>query len=109
MGRGPVGGPMRAKPTEGGRPRLCLILRGNVSQTGARRDEWRKRVLAARTRTEVFVWDLFDCFNMGWVLASLSSLFAAASGPGVGFALLSGLLVMVVGVGLGREGRRVFG
>lgn len=74
MGRGPAGGPMRAKPTEGGRPRLCSILQGNVSQIGARRDEWRKRVLAGRTRTEVFVWDLFDYFNTGWALASLSSL-----------------------------------
>ena len=100
---------MRAKPTEAGRPRLCSILRGNVSQIGARRDEWRKRVLAGRTRTEVFVWDSFDCFNTGWALASLSSLLRRREWSGVGFALLSGLLAMVVGVGLGREGRRVLG
>ena len=45
-----------------------------TSQIRAGWDEERKSVLARRTRTEVFIWDLFDCFNRGWALASLSSL-----------------------------------
>lgn len=52
--------------------------------------ERKRRALARRTRTEVFIWDLFDCLNTGWALVSLSSLCAAASGPGRGSRSLLG-------------------
>lgn len=87
VGDGPwsCGGTYAGEDDRKGTSAPLLNLAGaRTSQIRARWDEERKRVLERRTRTEVFIWDLFDCLNTGWALASLGSLLRRREWSGVG-------------------------